>query len=78
MKNVIKFATKKDGYIIRCKDCFYWREEDFCVNPQWNNNSTNDKFLLYPCTDYDDFCSYAECGIDVQSDEHETVINTDE
>lgn len=42
--------------VIRCKDCLYWWDEDFCNHPQWHEFDS----LTRPCTDPDDFCSMAE------------------
>lgn len=42
--------------IIRCRDCFYWVDEDFCNNPQWHDFSS----CTRPCTYPENFCSWAE------------------
>lgn len=54
-------AIRWNEKIIRCRDCFYWCDEDFCINPQWKQS-------LYeaPCTDPDSFCSFAATPDDIE------------
>ena len=52
-------AKKPQGdKVIRCKDCFYWTDEDFCNNPQWHDDDGK-KIGTRPCTFPEDYCSYA-------------------
>ena len=46
--------------IVRCRDCLYWREEDFCVNPQWQSIRSSSGLVECPCTFPESFCSFAE------------------
>lgn len=47
--------------LIRCRDCIYWRDEDFCLNPQWQTGLRSSGGIVeFPCTFPDDFCSYGE------------------
>lgn len=46
--------------VIRCKDCFYWRDDDFCINPQWQANAPSNGLVEFPCTFPESFCSFAE------------------
>lgn len=39
--------------IIRCRDCLYWEDEDYCLHWQTSKYEA-------PCTLPEDFCSYAE------------------
>lgn len=49
-----------EGELVRCADCFYWRDDDFCVNPQWQGRRTANGLIEFPCAFAEDFCSYAE------------------
>lgn len=51
-------ATKDE--LIRCRDCIYWRDEDFCANPQWQTGRPSNGLIAFPCTFPESFCSYAE------------------
>lgn len=52
-------ATKDE--LIRCRDCIYWCDEDFCLNPQWQTGPRSSGGIVeFPCTFPDDFCSYGE------------------
>lgn len=53
--NQMKDAEPDMVEVIRCQDCLYWKDEDFCNNPQWHLNNK----MLRPCTEPDSFCSYA-------------------
>lgn len=46
--------------LIRCRDCIYWRDEDFCANPQWQTGGPSNGLIAFPCTFPENFCSYAE------------------
>lgn len=46
--------------LIRCRDCIYWRDEDFCANPQWQTGGPSNGLIVFPCTFPENFCSYAE------------------
>lgn len=48
------------GGIVRCRDCIYWRDEDFCANPQWQTGVSRNGLMSFPCTFPESFCSYAE------------------
>lgn len=50
------FHAGKDS-VIRCRDCFYWIDEDFCNNPQWH---VSHPACERPCTEPNGFCSWAE------------------
>ena len=41
--------------VIRCRDCLYWIDEDYCVNPKWRVGRTCER----PCTEPDGFCAWA-------------------
>ncbi len=47
-----------DEEVIRCRDCIYWIDEDFCNNPKWHLDSK----LLRPCTEPDGYCAWSESG----------------
>ena len=49
-----------EGELVRCRDCAYWRDEDFCANPQWQTGGPSNGLISFPCTFPEDFCSYAE------------------
>lgn len=50
-----------EGELIRCRDCIYWCDEDFCLNPQWQTGPRSSEGIVkFPCTFPDDFCSYSE------------------
>lgn len=53
-------ATVAGDEVVRCKDCLYWRDEDFCANPQWQTGGPSNGLISFPCTFPEDFCSYAE------------------
>ncbi len=53
-------ATVASDEVVRCKDCIYWRDEDFCANPQWQTGGPSNGLISFPCTFPEDFCSYAE------------------
>lgn len=57
---VAAFPAATSEEVIRCKDCLYWRDEDFCVNPQWRVNAPSNGLVEFPCTFPDSFCSFAE------------------
>ena len=42
--------------VIRCRDCLYWIDEDYCTNPKWRVGRTYER----PCTEPDGFCAWAE------------------
>lgn len=42
--------------VIRCRDCAYWIDEDYCTNPKWRVGRTYER----PCTEPDGFCAWAE------------------
>lgn len=47
--------------VVRCRDCIYWCDEDFCSNPQWQTGPRSSGGIVeLPCTFPDDFCSYSE------------------
>lgn len=46
--------------VVRCRDCLYWRDEDFCANPQWRKDGRSNGLIEFPCTFPESFCSYAE------------------
>ena len=46
--------------LIRCRDCLYWRDDDFCANTQWQAGRQTNGLIEFPCTFPEDFCSYAE------------------
>lgn len=46
--------------IVRCRDCFYWRDEDFCANPQWQAIRSSSGLVECPCTFPESFCSFGE------------------
>lgn len=37
-----------------------WRDEDFCINPQWQANAPSNGLVEFPCTFPESFCSFAE------------------
>lgn len=43
--------------VIRCRDCLYWIDDDFCNNPQWH---VSHPACERPCTEPNGFCSWAE------------------
>lgn len=49
-----------EGELVRCRDCIYWRDEDFCANPQWQTGRPSNGLIAFPCTFPESFCSYAE------------------
>lgn len=49
-----------EGELVRCADCVYWRDDDFCVNPQWQGSRTANGLIEFPFTFAEDFCSYAD------------------
>lgn len=49
-----------EGELVRCRDCIYWRDEDFCSNSQWLAGRPYNGLMSFPCTFPDSFCSYAE------------------
>ena len=49
-----------EGELIRCRDCIYWRDEDFCSNSQWLAGRPYNGLMSFPCTFPESFCSYAE------------------
>lgn len=46
--------------LICCRDCLYWRDEDFCANPQWQTGVPRNGLISFPCTFPESFCSYGE------------------
>ncbi len=46
--------------VVRCLNCFYWRDEDFCANPQWQANKSHNGLVEFPCTFPESFCSFGE------------------
>lgn len=58
----INDASPKER-IIRCRDCFYWRDEDYCINPQWRQSPYE-----APCTYEDSFCSFAATPDDIEKE----------
>lgn len=57
---IASFPAATSVEVIRCKDCLYWRDEDFCANPQWQANAPRNGLIEFPCTLCDSFCSFAE------------------
>ena len=54
-------ATAHREEIVRCRDCIYWKDEDFCANPQWQVGARPQSGLLeFPCTFPDCFCAWGE------------------
>ena len=54
---ITKFGSvMTTGEVIRCRDCLYWIDKDYCVNPKWRVGSTCER----PCTEPDGFCAWAE------------------
>ena len=47
---------KTDEEVIRCHDCAYWIDADYCINPKWRVGRTCER----PCTEPDGFCAWAE------------------
>ncbi len=45
-----------DEEVIRCRDCAYWIDADYCINPKWRVGRTCER----PCTEPDGFCAWAE------------------
>ncbi len=45
-----------DEEIVRCRDCIYWIDEDYCINPKWRIGRTCER----PCTEPNGFCAWAE------------------
>lgn len=45
-----------DEEVIRCRDCAYWIDADYCINPKWRVGRTYER----PCTEPDGFCAWAE------------------
>lgn len=43
-----------DEEIVRCRDCLYWVDEDFCNNPMWHQ----ERSIYRPCTDHDGYCAW--------------------
>ena len=59
--DVHRASCREVGELVRCKDCIYWKDEDFCANPQWLSGvGTRSGVVEFPCTFPDEFCSYAE------------------
>lgn len=49
-----------EGELVRCADCVYWCDDDFCANTKWQAGRTSNGLVTFPCTFAEDFCSYAE------------------
>lgn len=49
----VKEPFEQREEIIRCCDCLYWEDEDYCLHWQTSPYEA-------PCTLPEDFCSYAE------------------
>lgn len=55
-----ELAQARRSELVRCRDCIYWRDEDFCANPQWQTGRPSNGLIAFPCTFPESFCSYAE------------------
>ena len=65
---IAAFPYTTSEEVIRCRDCFYWRDEDFCINSQWQANAPSRGLIEFPCTTREDFCSFAEPREDQYAD----------